>query len=287
MSDERDDARTQRILEVGRCAVRVERRGEVADDVVIREEPLEIRLDGEPLAVTMRTPGEDVELAVGFLHAEGILTAVDELERVDSVEDDRVEVSLRPAARERFAEREREARMFPATSACGVCGKPSLEDLWQRIPRLVAPTIADRDLDALVARLPERMRESQPLFGETGGVHAAALFDEAGRLLDLREDVGRHNAIDKLVGAALLDGRLPFECCIVVTSGRAGYEIVQKALAAGAPVLAAVGAASSLAVRLASLGGMRLYSFVGRDGGNRHLSSAEPEPRLRRGADAE
>jgi FdhD protein len=270
--------------------VRVERpSGRLEDDVVAVEEPLEIRVQGEPVVVTMRTPVDDVELAAGFLFSEGLIGSRSDLSRIECARaDDRdetaegerlrgdggnvLEVELTSAGQRRYAERRREARAFPATSACGVCGKPSLRDLWQRVPRLEPLAAGDEAaLAATVQRLPERMRRAQALFDRTGGIHAAALFDLEGRLIDLREDVGRHNAVDKIVGAALLAERLPLHQTILLASGRAGYEIVQKALTAAIPVVAAVGAASSLALDVAEWGGMRLFSFVGRETASRHV----------------
>jgi FdhD protein len=187
-----------------------------------------------------------------------------------------VAVELSEQGRERRARRRREVRTFPATSAGGVCGKPSLADLWQRVPRLEPLARNTGELGLLVRRLPQSMRAAQRLFTPTGGVHAAALFDLDGILLDLREDVGRHNAVDKVIGAALLAGRLPLHHTVLLTSGRAGYEIVQKALAAAVPVVAAIGAASSLALEVAAWADMEVFSFVNEEGANRHLL-ADPE----------
>jgi len=276
---------------LGLRRARVERpSGRLEDDVVVVEEPLEIRVQGEPLVVTMRTPVDDVELAAGFLFSEGLIGSRADLGRIeyapaDAADRDEttgggpllgdagnvLEVELTSAGQRRYAERRRDARAFPATSACGVCGKPSLRDLWQRVPRLEPLAGDEAALAATVQRLPERMRGAQALFERTGGIHAAALFDLAGTLIDLREDVGRHNAVDKIVGAALLAERLPLHQTILLTSGRASYEIVQKALTAAIPVVAAVGAASSLALDVAEWGGMRLFSFVGRETASRHV----------------
>lgn len=276
-------ARRTRVL--GVRSVPVERSGETRDDWVVVEEPLEIRVDGEPLAVTMRTPGQDVELALGFLYSEGLISQRSDVASVDASLEQRgapegpegntVAIELSPAARGRYATRRRELRAFPATSACGVCGKPSLEDLWQRVPALEPVRSSDDELAVLVRRLPERLRETQVLFEATGGIHAAALFALDGSLVALREDVGRHNAIDKLIGAALLDQRLPLHQHVLLTSGRAGYEIVQKALAAAVPVVAALGAASSLALEVAAWGGVAVYSFVRAEGANRHLAATD------------
>jgi len=243
-------------------------------DWAVVEEPLEIRVAGRPLAVTMRTPGHDRELALGFLHSEGLVQHVGEVVRFgrpaadDPQRGNRVIVELTSEALARWAERAIE-REFRATSACGVCGKPSLEDLDQRLPP-IEPLDWDR---SLVHELPARMRPGQSLFEQTGGLHAAALFTAAGELVDLYEDIGRHNAVDKLVGARLLAGEASLAGRLLVVSGRAGFEIVQKAAVAACPVLLAVGAASSLAVELAEEAGIELWSFVGEERANRHLTS--------------
>lgn len=264
----------------GLLRVTVERCGQgPEDDWVVVEEPLQIRVDGEPLAVTMRTPGDDRELAAGFVYTEGIVDSPDEIASVEMARDiiesshpeNAVNVRLTPAAARRLpARRERAGREFKAVSACGVCGKKTIDSLRQTIPPI-------EPLDApfeLIGSLPERMRLRQRLFSDTGGIHAAALFDPGGRLLALYEDIGRHNAVDKVIGDALLSGGAwPLGGRILLSSGRAGFEIVQKALRAGVPVLAAVGAASSLAVDMAREAGMVLYSFVAPGRGNRHGSA--------------
>jgi FdhD protein len=248
----------------------------LSEDWAVVEEPLEIRLQGRPLAVTMRTPGHDRELVYGFLRAEGIVEHAGEVLRCerpgpdDPQRADRLLVELVPEAVDRWAERAVE-REFRATSACGVCGKPSLEDLDQRLPRVVA---LDWDY-ALAHRLPGLMRPRQALFERTGGLHAAALFTAEGELVDLYEDVGRHNAVDKLVGARLLLGEPSLAGRLLVVSGRAGFEIVQKAAMSACPVVLAVGAASSLAVELAAEAGVELWSFVGAARANRHVPPAQ------------
>ena len=158
-------------------------------------------------------------------------------------------------------------REFTAVAACGLCGKARLDDIYQRLPE-IRPLECSIDL---LRKLPERMRRSQALFDKTGGIHAAALFDREGELLGLEEDIGRHNAVDKLIGRFLLAGGLPLDDRILVVSARAGFEIVQKAMMAAVPVLASVGAASSLAVSLANDGGMALYSFLGNGRGHRYV----------------
>ncbi len=263
--------------------------GQRRGDLVVREEPLEIFLDGQPLSITMRTPGRDRDLAVGFLHGEGLVSGPEDIVGIEaepvlvdetaaegatprdgSAVPSRIVVSLAEAARDRLGVRAAEARLFPASSACGVCGKRSLEDLWQRVPELEPLECSERDLAKSLGSLVQQMQERQPLFDATGGAHGAALFDLSGTCLSVAEDVGRHNAVDKIIGQQLLARKLPLHQTILVTSGRAGYEIAQKALAASVPVLAAVGAASSLALDVARLGGMSVWGFVGRDTINRY-----------------
>jgi FdhD protein len=261
----------------GLAEVRVERAGGGTErDWVVVEEPLQIRVDGENLAVTLRTPGADRELAAGFVFTEGLVDAPEDLASVERARDviesshpeNTVNVRLTAAAaRELPRRREHAARAFRAVAACGVCGKKTIDSLRQTIPP-IAPLAVPREL---VESLPGRMRAEQRLFADTGGIHAAALFEPDGRLVSLFEDIGRHNAVDKLVGHALLNGPWPLAGRIILTSGRAGFEVVQKALRAAVPVLAAVGAASSLSVEMAREAGMTLYSFVGPGRGNRHV----------------
>ena len=248
---------------------------DAATDWVVVEEPLQIRIDQEPLAVTMRTPGADRELTVGFLFTEGLIDGPEDLETVERARDifesehpeNTVNVTLTDTAAARFPERrERVGRDFKAVAACGVCGKRTIASLRQTIPE-ISPLDASLEL---VQALPERMRAAQKLFEKTGGIHAAALFTPDGELLSLFEDIGRHNAVDKVIGHALLTGEWPIGRRILLTSGRAGFEVVQKAARAGIPVLAAVGAASSLAVELARDAGLTLFSFVAPGRGNRH-----------------
>jgi FdhD protein len=228
--------------------------GERAADAVAVEEPLEIRLGGEPLAVTMRTPGHDEELALGFCLSEGIpATAAGA-----SADLAANAVEVEAAA----FERARVQRSFYTSSSCGVCGKGALEAVAVEAPRVESRLVVD---GALVAGLPGRMRASQDAFAATGGLHASALFAGDGSLLCLREDVGRHNALDKVVGWAFLAGLLPLAGSIVCLSGRISFELVQKAAVAGCPVVVAVGAPSSLAVELARDRGLTLCGFV-RDG---------------------
>jgi len=239
----------------------------VADeDLLAVEEPLEIRIEGEPVAVTMRTPGADLDLVVGFLLTEGVIDGADDLHAIAHVDDPRdprgntVDCILAggvPAAR-----RDRARRELYASSACGVCGKASIDRVFLAVPeRTPEPPPAPAVLHAL----PERLRAAQTVFGHTGGLHAAALFDAAGQLLVLREDIGRHNAVDKVVGACLRGDAPVGSGRILLVSGRAGFEIVQKAILAGVSVLASVGAPSSLAVELAERCGLVLVGFL-RDG---------------------
>ena len=220
-------------------------------DAVAVEEPLEIRVNGAPVAVTMRTPGHDEELALGFLLSEGIEP------RRASVPDDLAANTVDVEAK-RF-DPERLERHFYTSSSCGVCGKGALEAVAVEAPRVESEL---RVPGALVASLPERLRERQSAFAETGGLHATGLFDSAGGLLCLREDVGRHNAMDKVIGWAFGERRLPLASSILCVSGRLSFELVQKAAVAGCPVVVAVGAPSSLAVELAQDRGVTLCGFV-------------------------
>ncbi len=235
-------------------------------DVVAAEEPLEIRVEGRSIAVVMRTPGHDRELAAGFLLSEGVIEAAADLFEIfvcPSAEPGHsaVEVLLRQPERVNV---ESLTRHVFTSSSCGVCGKASIAAAMQTHPPLEPPGAALVDAEMLFA-LPERQRAAQPAFAETGGIHASSLFDFEGRLLMTREDAGRHNALDKLIGAALLEGRLPLSENILLLSGRTSFELVQKALAARIPVVAAVGAPSSLAVQLAEESGITLCGFLRAD----------------------
>ncbi len=228
--------------------------GAVVTDRLAVEEPLELRIEGTPVAVTMRTPGHDEELALGFALSEGLRPIRARIS--DGLEANTIELEapgFDPA---------RHARSFYTTSSCGVCGKGALEAIAVEAPVVEsALTVAS----ALVASLPERLREAQTAFASTGGLHATGLFDAAGTLVCAREDVGRHNAMDKVVGRAFLDGLLPLAESILCVSGRLSFELVQKAAVAGCPIVVAVGAPSSLAVELGSDRGITLCGFV-RDG---------------------
>ena len=222
-------------------------------DVVAVEEPLEIRIGGRPVAVTMRTPGHDEELALGFALSEGLRP--DGARLPDDLAANTVELDAPGFDPDRLA------RSFYTSSSCGVCGKGALEAVAVEAPRV------DGDLRveaAVIAALPDRLRKAQPAFDATGGIHATGLFEADGTLLCLREDVGRHNAMDKVVGRALLDGLLPLSEKILCVSGRLSFELVQKAAVAGAPILVGVGAPSSLAIELAADRGMTLAGFTHR-----------------------
>lgn len=225
--------------------------GGEAGDVVAVEEPLELRIGGLPVAVTMRTPGHDEELALGFAVTEGLRPAGARVP--DDLAANTVEVDA-PGF-----DRERVQRSFYTSSSCGICGKGALEAVAVEAPRVESDL---RVPAALVATLPDRLREAQAAFEVTGGLHATGLFSSEGELLCVREDVGRHNALDKVVGRAFLDGLLPLSRSILCVSGRLSFELVQKAAVAGCPLLVAVGAPSSLAVELAAHRGLTLCGFV-------------------------
>ena len=241
-----------------------------APDAVVMEEPLQLLLEGEELSVVMRTPGNDLELALGLLFAEGIIRTVDDVKLVrisaeseedeggvdvdaSIVESNQVDVHLARAPRRK------PERSMLASSACGVCGAVLIEDLRRDLAVLPdGPAIEAALLPPLVSEL----RSGQGVFDRTGGLHAAGLFTAKGELDCVREDIGRHNAVDKVVGRMLLDGQVPLSAAVLVVSGRAGYEIVQKAINAGIPVVAAVGAPSSLAVALAREFNQTLVGFL-------------------------
>lgn len=251
-----------RVVEDGRARVR--------PDNLATEEPMEIRLVNgdarQTVAVTMRTPGADFELAAGFLHGEGIITSPEEILKISYCVDadldaeqqyNIVNVELRGG---RDYDLKPLERHFYTTSACGVCGKASLEQLELRGCPVIPP--GPKVPAEIIYSLPGKLREAQGLFEATGGLHAAALFDAEGNLVALREDVGRHNATDKLVGWALLEGKLPLSEHIIMVSGRSSFEILQKSLAAGAPMVCAISAPSSLARDVAQEFGMTLIGFL-------------------------
>lgn len=234
-------------------------------DTLVTEEPLEMRLNGVSLAVTMRTPGHDFELVTGFLVAEGVIHRPDQLVTIrhcagtpDTAEDNIVDVTLAPGV---TVPEETISRHTLTTSACGLCGKASLDAVHATSRFDVAADPVRLDPDLLLG-LPDRLRTAQRVFDRTGGLHAAGLFTPAGDMVCVREDVGRHNAVDKLVGWALQHDALPLAGSVLTVSGRASFELVQKAVLAGIPTMAAVSAPSTLAVRLAEESGLTLAGFV-------------------------
>ena len=237
---------------------------EIRFDSLAAEEPLEIRVGGRSLAVTMRTPGHDFELAAGFLVTEGLVAGGADIARISycpgagrqelNVLDVALAAGVRPPPPQA-------ARPFLTTSACGLCGKANIADVRSR-SRFDVGTDPLKVGAAVLGELPGRLRQAQEVFARTGGLHAAGLFDAAGRLVCGREDVGRHNAFDKVIGWAALGGALPLASHVILASGRASFELTQKALMAGIPVLAAVSAPSSLAVELAEEAGMTLVGFL-------------------------
>jgi FdhD protein len=225
------------------------------------EEALEIRVNGAPVTVTMRTPGHDRELAAGFLLTEGIIESPDEISGFCAADFEKsksntVDVALHTQS---FEAAELQRNFFVASS-CGICGKATIESIRRR--GLRAPNPQFRVRPEVLYSLPDAIRASQAAFERTGGLHAAAIFDADGKLVVLREDVGRHNAVDKVIGWAMCAGKLPLADSILMVSGRGGFEIAQKALAAGVPVLASVSAPSSLAVQLAREMGLTLVGFL-------------------------
>lgn len=255
------------------------------EDVTAREEPLEIRVEGRSVAVVMRTPGHDEELVAGFLVSEGVITSARDVLEISQCPStgnkygNVVDVLLAGSAVVNWDSLTR--HVFSASS-CGICGKTSIESVFQRFPVLKASTqcsVLGAQLDdahcelstehsdfrvspALLASLPAKLRASQATFTQTGGLHASAIFDEHGEMLVLREDVGRHNALDKVLGWALQRRLLPFQRHILLVSGRVSFELMQKALAAGVPIVAAISAPSSLAVQFADESGQTLVGFL-------------------------
>ncbi|MFD9335440.1 formate dehydrogenase accessory sulfurtransferase FdhD [Streptomyces sp. NPDC060028] len=237
-------------------------------DTLVAEEPLEIRLNGKPLAITMRTPGDDFALAVGFLVSEGVVGSAADVRAVTYCEGAAEDgtntynvVNVQLGAGVPVPDITLERNVY-TTSSCGLCGKASLDAVRtaSRFPGIAADPV--RVSAELLGELPDRLRAAQKVFDRTGGLHAAALFSAAGELLDVREDVGRHNAVDKIVGRALQAGRLPLTGAVLLVSSRASFELAQKAVMAGIPILAAVSAPSSLAVDLALETGLTLVGFL-------------------------
>jgi FdhD protein len=236
-------------------------------DVLAAEEPMEIRVEGDgqravPVAVTMRTPGSDFELAAGFLYTEGLISSRDEVRRVSYCEDlepDEQHYNVVTVELGRPFDASALRRNFFANSSCGICGKATLDDVEVHCAPIAPGPVVQGDA---ITAMPDTLRQAQRVFEQTGGLHAAGLFAPGGKLLALREDVGRHNAVDKIVGQGLLAGDLPLSERVLQVSGRIGFEIVQKAARAGIPVITAVGAPSSLAVEAAERMGMTLVGFV-------------------------
>ena len=239
--------------------IRRKRDGELEylpDDLTI-EEPLELRIGRKTLAITMRTPGHDQELAAGFLVSEAIVRERDEIARISADRDNRVIIDLKEGVKLKLNSTKRFGTIF---SSCGLCGKTNIEAIRQDFPPITSKEIRI-DIETLLS-LPERLRNAQSDFARTGGIHAAGIFDVNGELKVAREDIGRHNAVDKAMGRAFLDGILPLDRHILLVSGRASLEIIQKALAAGIPIIAAVSAPSTLAVSFARESNQTLIGFL-------------------------
>lgn len=239
------------------------------EDLVVVEAPLEIRMryfskgkwEKKSLAITMRTPGNDASLAIGFLFSEGIIGRFSDITAIEKIEDNVLVISLLDSV---LVELETLERNFYVTSSCGVCGKASIEKLKKTscfFPQPAMPKIAATTL----TQLPFLLRNSQSLFDQTGGIHAAAIFSSSGQLIKFAEDVGRHNAVDKLIGNCMQNGPFPLRKALLMLSGRISFELVQKAMMAGIPIIAAVGAPSSLAIELAEEAGITLIGFLKSD----------------------
>jgi len=262
-------------LDRGRREIAIRRlrdqRVEETPETVVVEEPLEVRLNGVSVAVTMRTPGHDPELAVGFLVTEGVIENPEVIVSAAHCEDNENVVDVRTAPGARGVNPPA-PRSFYASSSCGVCGKANIEAVQARVRDLRGDAL--RVSAARIAELPRTLAGAQPLFTATGAIHAAGLFDADGNLRCAREDVGRHNAVDKVVGWAAMRDALPLRGSILLVSGRCGYELAQKAVMAGIPILAAISGPSSLAIELARACGLTLVAFV--RGSNMNLCS-EPD----------
>ena len=235
-------------------------------DEVAVEEPMEVRVNGAPFAVIMRTPGADRELAAGFLLAEDVIRSSDELFTIEECEDtveegkgNTLNVTVGGGAIDRLSTRLGERRQVMMTASCGLCGRRTIETLRSRVATVKGHWTIDA---ACLRQLPARLREAQPVFATTGGLHAAGLFARDGTLRHIAEDVGRHNAVDKIIGRHLLQDALPLNDSILLVSGRTSFELVQKALLAGIPFIAAVSAPSSLAIELAEASGITLCGFL-------------------------
>ena len=270
---------TDRFMHTAVVRIRDGRRVDVSD-LVAAEVPIELRLEGKPFAVIMRTPGDDRALTAGFLLSERIIRGLDDIATIEHCTDpvvtrddegkNMVSVTLDAAAAARAAALLTGRRDVMSTSACGVCGRLTLASMQLGLVPLDAQT---RVSASVLAALPTRLRDRQPLFASTGGLHAAGIFDLLGEPLVVAEDVGRHNAVDKVVGTCLLRDELPLSSSVLCVSGRTSFEIVQKAWCAGIPIVASVSAPSSLAVSLATDAGITLVGFV-RDGGLNIYSGA-------------
>jgi FdhD protein len=236
------------------------------DDLLAVEAPLEVRIGGRAVSVLMRTPGHDAELVAGWLFSEGVIADADDILSVEPAPERANVLDVRLCSSRRPGE-----RLFFSNSSCGVCGKQSLESVEVRGPAVESELTVSR---RVLCELPDRLRAAQPLFARTGGAHASALFTPSGELVAVREDVGRHNALDKLVGWALAGGRVPLSDCLLLVSGRLSYELVQKAIVAGIPLVAAVGAPSSLAAELAARFGVTLVGFLRPGGMNAYARPA-------------
>jgi FdhD protein len=257
-----------KIIAPGIREVSILRQGQAAAerDSVAVEEPMEVRVNGASFAVIMRTPGADRDLAAGFLLAEDVIRSADEIGTIeycqdveDEGRDNTINVTVTGGAAERLAARLGERRQVTMTSSCGLCGRRTIESLQSRVAVVRGDWTVGADV---IASLPDRLRASQAVFDSTGGLHAAGLFDRSGTLQMSAEDVGRHNAVDKIAGRTLLEGRHPLDSSILLVSGRTSFELVQKALLAGIPVIAAVSAPSSLAIQLAEQAEITLCGFV-------------------------
>ena len=256
---------------------RSSRKDQVADQVA-SEEPLEVRVNGKSISVMMRTPGRDKELAAGFLYTEGLIKSPNDIADIVGCENPKSEfdenvINVFLAPKVRF-DPGKLTRHFYASSSCGVCGKASLEAVRQSFKPV---KFAFRLSRKVLSSLPDKLRAAQETFDKTGGLHASALFDAKGRLVVIREDVGRHNALDKVVGWGLFEKRLPFKNLCLLVSGRVSFEIMQKALAAGIPLVAAIGAPSSLAVSMAQENGQTLVGFLRDKGMNVYANSQQAE----------
>ena len=248
------------------CTLKRYRSGQIIEstDVIAPEEPLEIRIEGRPTAVLLRTPGDDIDLTVGFLFTEGVIEEFSDIHAIAHVDDpttphgNTIDVVL--ASGVSVEQKSAADRNIFASSSCGVCGKASIDRIFCSTPPLPkCPSLSAK----LILELPERLLKEQHLFSETGGIHASGLFDREGKLILLREDIGRHNTVDKIIGAMLRQEREEeLEEALLLVSGRAGFEIVQKSIVARIPWLLAIGAPSSLAVSLAQQGNLGLVGFL-------------------------